>query len=266
MLPLDWKPIPQDAGGPLFPVLYQAAADGGTLALAVHDRQRGAGAGLTAVPAAITGSLAWRRLESSHGGPPYPDLFGAEAAGGTLVAAVQNTAGEDPAAGAGAALAFVAAPVVGRLDFRRVTQNRGAGFPELFCAALPQGALLVAVHDPHNGVGVGLAWVTAPVRTLGWSRVDQSHGGPRFPRAFAAPAPGGMLVLADLEREAGTGAGLALVSGAVARLDWEQLDQVQGGPRFPRHFHAPAEGGGLFLSLFDKPEGAGVDLAYLAGG
>ena len=266
MLPLDWKPIPQDAGGPLFPVLYQAAAGGGTLALAVHDRQRGAGAGLTAVPAAIAGSLAWRRLESSHGGPRYPDLFGAAAAGGTLVAAVQNTADGDPAAGAGAALAFVAAPVVGRLDFRRVTQNRGFGFPELFCAALPQGALLVAVHDPRNGVGVGLAWVTAPVSTLGWSRVDQSPSGPRFPRAFTVPAPGGMLVLADLEREAGTGAGLALVSGAVARLDWEQLDQVQSGPRFPRHFHAPAEGGRLFLSLFDKPEGVGVDLAYLAGG
>ena len=86
---------------------------------------------------------------------------------------------------------------------------------------------------PRNGIGVGVAWVTAPVSTLGWSRVDQVQGGPRFPRAFRAPAPGGMLVLADLEREAGTGAGLALVSGAVARLDWEQLDRVQSGPHSP---------------------------------
>lgn len=266
MAPLDWQPIPQDGGGPSFPVLFQAAASGGTLALAVHDRQRAAGAGLTSVPARIA-SLAWRSLEASHGGPRFPRLFGAAAAGGTLVAGVHNIAGEEPAADSGAALAFIPAATIGRLDFAQVSQNIGGpGLPELFSAAIPQGALLAAVDNRHAGPGTGLALVPAKVTALTWRPLEQSHGGPRFPQAFAAAVAGGTLVLADLDREGGTGVGIAFVPGDVTRLDWVQLDQVQGGPRFPRHFRAPAAGGGLVLSLFDKDKGTGVDLAFLAGG
>lgn len=60
--------------------------------------------------------------------------------------------------------------------------------------------------------------------------------------------------------------GISFVPGSVPRLDWVQLQQVQGGPRFPLHFRAPAGSGGLVLSLIDTEEGASVDLSFLAGG
>lgn len=101
---------------------------------------------------------------------------------------------------------------------------------------------------------------------LEWRPLEQSHGGPRFPVAFAAPVPGGTLVLADLDTAEGSGIGITFVPGSVPRLDWVQLQQVQGGPRFPLHFRAPAGSGGLVLSLIDTTKGAGVDLTFLAGG
>lgn len=263
MSTLDWQPVPSDAGGPLFPVIFQAVVGGGRLALAVHDTEKGAGAGLTAVPAPLS-NLAWRRLEASHGGPLFPELSGAAVTGGTLVAGVLNRTQGSSGEGTGTALAFVPS-AVGRLEFQQVSSNLGGPtFPKLFSAPVGQGSLLAAVETRSLGAAAGLAFVPARVTSLQWVQLQQSHGGPLFPVAFAAPVSGGTLVIADLDREKGNGGGIAFVPGAVPRLDWVQLDQVQGGPRFPQHFRAPAAGGGLVLSLFDKKEGSGVDLAFLA--
>lgn len=263
MITLDWKPVPQDFGGPLFPVLFQAAAGTGTLALAVHDRERGAGTGLASVRAPIAGTVAWKRLESSHGGPRFPELFAAAVFGGSLVAGVLNTR-----FGAGAGLSFVPSAPIGRLAFQQISQNLGGpGIPELFGAPVGQGVLLVAVDNRERGSGTGLAFVPARVSALEWRPLEQSHGGPRFPVAFAAPVSGGTLVLADLDTREGSGVGISFVPGTVPpRLEWVQLQQVQGGPRFPLHFRAPAASGGLVLSLIDTEEGAGVDLAFVTGG
>jgi hypothetical protein len=262
MITLDWKLVPQDFGGPLFPVLFQAAAGAGTLSLATHDRAMGNGTGLASLPAPITGTVAWKRLASSHGGPRFPELFGAAVPGGSLVAGVLNTA-----SGAGVGLSFVPSAAIGRLDFQQVSQNLGGpSIPELFGAPVGQGVLLVGVDNRARGSGVGLAFVPARVSALEWRPLEQSHGGPRFPVAFAAPVPGGILVLADLDTAEGSGVGIAFVPGSVPRLDWFQLQQAQGGPRFPLHFRAPAGNGGLVLSLIDTAKGAGVDLAFLAGG
>lgn len=263
MITLDWKPVPQDFGGPMFPVLFQSAAGTGTLSLANHDRATGNGTGLASLPAPITGTVAWTRLASSHGGPRFPELLAAAVPGGSLVVGVLNTA-----SGAAVGLSFVPSAPIGRLDFQQVSQNLGGpSIPELFSAPVGQGVLLVGVDNRARGSGTALAFVPARVSSLEWRPLEQSHGGPRFPVAFAAPVSGGTLVLADLDTAEGSAVGITFVPGSVPpRLEWVQVQQAQGGPRFPLHFRAPAGSGGLVLSLIDTAKGVGVDLTFLAGG
>lgn len=262
MIILDWKLVPQNQGGPSFPVLFQTGLGSRTLALAALDHESGAGTGLASVPSPIAGTIDWRRIESSHGGPRFPELFSAALPGGSLVAGVLNTA-----SGAGVGLSFVPSVPIGRLDLQPVSQNLGGpGSPELFGAPVGQGFLLVAVDNRAKGSGTGLAFAPARVSKVEWRSLEQNQGGPRFPVLFAAPAAGGTLVLADLDTTEGSGVGITFAPGSVPHLEWTQLQQVQGGPRFPQHFRAPAASGALVLSLIDTAKGAGVDLTFVAGG
>lgn len=258
VMALDWKLIPQNMGGTSFPVHFQATVPGGALILAVLNRVNGDGVALGFVPQPVA-RLDWQQVTQNTGGTPFPDHFQATVpGGGALIVSVLNRV-----QGTGVGLGFVPQPVT-RLDWQAVPQNAGGTpFPDPFQATVPGGALIVSVLNRQQGSGVGLGFVPQRVTRLDWQQIPQNAGGTPFPNSFAAPAAGGALIVAVLNRVEGDGVALDFVPQAVSRLDWQQIQQNLGGPLNPTPFRAVVPRGALIVSVLNRQRGTGTGLVFV---
>jgi len=254
---LEWKPIPQNQSGPLFPAHFGATVPGGALILSVLNRADGDGVALSFVPQPVN-RLDWRQLPQNQSGPAFPTHFQATVPGGALMVSVLTRT-----QGNGVGISFLPRPVI-RLDWQQIPQNQsGPLFPSSFGATVPGGgALIVSVLNRTRGTGVGLGFVPQPVSRFDWQQIPQNQSGTLFPTHFAAPAAGGALVISVLNRAEGDGVALDFVPQPVNRIDWQQIQQNQSGPLFPTPFAAAVPRGALIVSVLNRARGTGTGLAF----